>query len=610
MGQQANQGLPRQPGEASPPSIRLNRPTPEAKDTASTAAVATDSLELPILASPKIPVNEALASVSSKRFNIGTVCAALQNKCSIKALAEYLGTYVPDHIKIKMNDKIVGRASPIFYAIEYAINNDSLQSVELLIEYRADPNALLTTKHFCCQIPTLAFTIICAAKKLKDSLPILKLLLSAGAKPELTLTALNNNVGATAQWSAICNNAINVSHVYLLERAQRGSAVLQGLKKQLAGVYELFALLTIDHYLIGQDYAIKLVKETLFSHVVTNSQYPLVMAFAGPSGHGKTEMASQMGTLLSLEITIVDCTHMKHDTDLFGSLNGYKRSDEGSQLNNFLKKHDGKRAIVFLEEFDKTTRDVHHSLLLICDSSAHGLKMVGIYCDRRDNKSIDCSKIIWVLATNLGHQNIKNIYKEKLSEDSAKPKTNMSMELLHQELLEIFTDHFGPPFTGRVDVIVPFLPFTEVEQCALTHSLLMRLADESRLPIDCHPTVKRYIGHSHLEFGDGIELSQHIARSCYNPELGARSLKRGIEELKRKFVMAYCDAHPDEVTEDLNTKPVRSFRAQVRRTMDGKTDMVVIYQGISKIGVEKATAAAIEDSESNECDSDTHSPRP
>lgn len=69
--------------------------------------------------------------------------------------------------------------------------------------------------------------------------------------------------------------------------------------------------------------------------------------------------------------------------------------------------------------------------------------MVGIYCDRRDNKSIDCSKIIWVLATNLGHQNIKNIYKEKLSEDSAKPKTNMSMELLHQELLEIFTDHFG-----------------------------------------------------------------------------------------------------------------------------------------------------------------------
>lgn len=368
MGQQANQGLPRQPGEASPPSIRLNRPTPEAKDTASTAAVATDSLELPILASPKIPVNEALASVSSKRFNIDTVCAALQNKCSIKALADYLGTYVPDHIKIKMNDKIVGRASPIFYAIEYAINNDSLQSVELLIEYRADPNALLTTKHFCCQIPTLAFTIICAAKKLKDSLPIVKLLLSAGAKPELTLTALNNNVGATAQCSAICNNAINVSHAYLLERAQRGNAVLQGLKKQLVGVYELFALLTIDHYLIGQDYAIKLVKETLFSHVVTNSQYPLVMAFAGPSGHGKTEMASQMGTLLSLEITIVDCTHMKHDTDLFGSRNGYKRSDEGSQLNNFLKKHDGKRAIVFLEEFDKTTRDVRHSLLLICDS--------------------------------------------------------------------------------------------------------------------------------------------------------------------------------------------------------------------------------------------------
>ncbi|EOD49039.1 putative atpase aaa-5 protein [Neofusicoccum parvum UCRNP2] len=595
MATQANQGIPRQPGEASPTSTQRSRPTPESDTNAiGMAAPISDSIELPVLAAPSGNVNEALANVSSKRFNIDTVCAALQHGCSIKSLSEYLGTYAVETLKSQMNNKIDGRARPLFYAIDYAINHDNLSAIELLFAYGADPNAYMIADGQSCQIPVLSFAIVRGSYKLKNTLPIVKMLLSAGAKPVLTPIASGTNTSFVSQWALICNASVNVSHAYFLQNAQRDDSSPIGLKKQLASIHGLFDLLTIDNYLVGQEDALKLVKDSVFAHIATNSQHPLVMAFAGPSGHGKTEMASQMGKLLSLQITVIDCAHMKHDTDLFGSRNGYKRSEEGSQLNNFLAKHDGGRAVIFLDEFDKTPQEIRHSLLLICDSGklqslpcTTFLHTGGVYHDRRNNKSVDCSKTLWVLATNLGEHEIKSFHEKKMSLEESGTNVDIPIASLQQEILEKFKDTFGAPFTGRVDVVVPFLPFTPIEQAVVAHSLLLELADEFRLPIDCCPAVKRYIGHSHLDLGNGLEVAQYIADSCYNSELGARSLKRGIEELKRKFVMAYCEAHPTEVSEDFNDQPVRRFRTQVRRKMDDKKDLVVIYQGPTDVYSER-----------------------
>ena len=66
------------------------------------------------------------------------------------------------------------------------------------------------------------------------------------------------------------------------------------------------------------------------------SKDPLVIAFAGPSGHGKTRMARHMGDLLSVDMTAIDCAQMENDVGLFRSTAGYHRSEEGSQLNIFL----------------------------------------------------------------------------------------------------------------------------------------------------------------------------------------------------------------------------------------------------------------------------------
>ena len=87
----------------------------------------------------------------------------------------------------------------------------------------------------------------------------------------------------------------------------------------------------------------------------------------GPSGHGKTELAKRMGELLSLELECIDCTEMKHETDLFGPKKPYIGHEQGSPLNNFLTRLTGRRCIVFLDEFEKTTREVQNALLVPFD---------------------------------------------------------------------------------------------------------------------------------------------------------------------------------------------------------------------------------------------------
>jgi ATP-dependent Clp protease ATP-binding subunit ClpB len=79
------------------------------------------------------------------------------------------------------------------------------------------------------------------------------------------------------------------------------------------------------------------------------------MAFSGPSGHGKTELAIQLGDLLSVKHKIIDWTHLHYANDLLGGASSYQGALEGSVLNNFIADNDGKRAVVFFDGFAETT---------------------------------------------------------------------------------------------------------------------------------------------------------------------------------------------------------------------------------------------------------------
>jgi ATP-dependent Clp protease ATP-binding subunit ClpA len=114
--------------------------------------------------------------------------------------------------------------------------------------------------------------------------------------------------------------------------------------------------------------AAKTLLDKLLSHLTVPSKKPLVLVFAGPSGHGKTELARRLGSLLSLELEVVDCTIFNREIELFGPRQPYVGWDKGSRLNNFLANNHEKRCIVFLDEFEKTNSDIHKTLLLPFDN--------------------------------------------------------------------------------------------------------------------------------------------------------------------------------------------------------------------------------------------------
>jgi ATP-dependent Clp protease ATP-binding subunit ClpA len=98
--------------------------------------------------------------------------------------------------------------------------------------------------------------------------------------------------------------------------------------------------------------------ERIYSHIVDGANKPVVMAFPGPDGHGKTELALKLDDLLFAKHILVDAAQLKNRSDLLGPSMGYHGSGKGPVLNNFIAENNGKRAIVFLDEFDKTTQEI------------------------------------------------------------------------------------------------------------------------------------------------------------------------------------------------------------------------------------------------------------
>ena len=108
--------------------------------------------------------------------------------------------------------------------------------------------------------------------------------------------------------------------------------------------------------------------DAVFSEIASPTSKPLVLAFAGPSGHGKTELATQMGHSLNVLWIDIDCAQTSTEFGLLGSTSGYASNAEGSQLNNFLAAQANKRCVVFLDEFDKTKDKVREALLKVTDT--------------------------------------------------------------------------------------------------------------------------------------------------------------------------------------------------------------------------------------------------
>jgi ATP-dependent Clp protease ATP-binding subunit ClpB len=227
--------------------------------------------------------------------------------------------------------------------------------------------------------------------------------------------------------------------------------------------------------------------------------------FLGPTGVGKTELARALAEFLFDDenaMTRIDMSEYmeKHSVArLIGAPPGYVGFEEGGQLSEAVRRRP--YGVVLFDEIEKAHHDVFNVLLQVLDD--------GRLTDGQ-GRTVDFKNTIIIMTSNIGSPIIQEYYNTgKLS-----PKDNVEMENLVRVELKA---HFRPEFLNRVDDIIVFHNLNEEQLSQIVEVQLQRL--EKRLALQ------------NLRIELDKSAKKLLAKEGYDPQFGARPLKRTIQEL-------------------------------------------------------------------------------
>ena len=264
---------------------------------------------------------------------------------------------------------------------------------------------------------------------------------------------------------------------------------------------------------VGQDEAIEAVADAVRRSRagLQDPKRPIgSFIFLGTTGVGKTELAKALAEYLFNDenmMTRIDMSEYQEKfsvSRLVGAPPGYVGYDEGGQLTEAVRRKP--YSVVLFDEIEKAHPDVFNILLQVLDDGR-----------LTDNKGrvVNFKNTIIIMTSNLGSAFIQSKFDEmKRKNDSEKEKI---LEDTKNGVLDMLKKTIRPEFLNRIDDIIMFQPLNkeEIEQIV-------------RLQINA--VVKRLAAQEvtlHVN-DDAIEL---IARAGFDPEFGARPVKRALQHL-------------------------------------------------------------------------------
>ncbi|MEO8710713.1 MAG: ATP-dependent chaperone ClpB [Parafilimonas sp.] len=228
--------------------------------------------------------------------------------------------------------------------------------------------------------------------------------------------------------------------------------------------------------------------------------------FLGTTGVGKTELAKALAEYLFDDesmMTRIDMSEYqeKHTVSrLLGAPPGYVGYDEGGQLTEAVRRKP--YSVVLLDEIEKAHPDVWNVLLQVLDDGR-----------LTDNKGrvVNFKNTIIIMTSNIGSALIQdafqNVNENNLEEVVDRTKADV-MNLLRQTI--------RPEFLNRVDEIIMFQPLLKKE---IKNIVRIQLND-----------LKKLLEANHIELKFTDYLIDYLVEAGYDPQFGARPLKRLIQK--------------------------------------------------------------------------------
>ena len=277
---------------------------------------------------------------------------------------------------------------------------------------------------------------------------------------------------------------------------------------------------------VGQDEAVDLVADAVIRARagIKDPDRPIgSFLFLGPTGVGKTELAKALAaTMFDSEkhmIRIDMSEYMeKHSVSrLIGAPPGYVGHEEGGQLTEAVRRQP--YSVILMDEVEKAHSDVFNILLQLLDE--------GRLTDSK-GRNVNFKNTIIIMTSNIGSQHLLDtvVVDGELSEETK----SIVMNEVHQ--------YFKPEIINRMDDIVMFSPLTKKNMGAIVDRLIADL--------------NRRLSQQHMSLEVTENVKEWVADSAYEPQFGARPLKRFIQKhietpLARKLIA-------EDMTEGLHIK--------------------------------------------------------
>ena len=260
----------------------------------------------------------------------------------------------------------------------------------------------------------------------------------------------------------------------------------------------------LHHRVVGQDEAIQAVSDAIRRSRagLQDPKRPIgSFIFLGTTGVGKTELAKALADYLFDDenmMTRIDMSEYQEKfaaTRLIGAPPGYVGYDEGGQLTEAIRRKP--YSVVLFDEIEKAHPDVFNVLLQVLDDGR-----------LNDNKgrTVNFKNTLIIFTSNLGSQLIRE------NEDQGVPHEQTS-----QQVIELLKQTVRPEFLNRIDETIMFTPLNEKQ---IRDIVSMQIGGVHKMLMD-----------SGIDLRVTDDAIDYIAREGFDPQFGARPVKRALQRL-------------------------------------------------------------------------------